>query len=126
MATINESIIRAQQIATDLKDSVLQQVIIDLHRELLKLQSENLELREKCNKQDSFNMQYENNMYYNVKLDGTKDGPYCSACWDSKHLAVRMFVRDDGFCACTVCKNQLTLPGYIEPTITYATEDIFS
>jgi len=51
------------------------------------------------------NMQYENNMYYEVKSDGKKDGPYCSACWDKDSKAIRMHLSGRNTYECPVCKS---------------------
>ena len=86
-----------RDIAESTANLELKSVIVDLKEQILELREENLQMREKASVKDSYNMQFENNMYYNLLQGANKEGPYCSACWDTKKLAVRMHCRDYGY-----------------------------
>lgn len=119
MATINESIIQAKQIADNMDNNLLKSIIVDLQSAILDLQQENLNLREKCSTQDSFNMQFKDDMYYNQKNDNTLDGPYCSACYDNKSKAIRMNTITTGCYGCPVCKNTIYTDKFETPSPVY-------
>lgn len=90
----------------------LKSAIVDLKEQILELREENLQMRENLSVRDSYNMQFEHNMYYNLLQSGKKEGPYCSGCWDTKKQAVRMHCRGDGYCCCPNCKREVFLESY--------------
>lgn len=85
----------------------LQSKVMSIQQEIIKLNAENEDLKQKLEKKENHNLIYKNNAYWDVKKDGTEDGPYCSACWDNKGKAVRMASREDAFRGpfykCMVC-----------------------
>lgn len=99
----------ALKIADSLKNQDLKEAILGLKEEILNLQEENISLKEHLSKRQNFNMVFENNRYFNVKEDNTKEGPYCSNCWDSDKMAIRLQRVDyhlEGKCyICPRCKN---------------------
>lgn len=72
----------------------------ELKQENLELKQENSVLKSKIAEKQS--LHYESNIYWLLKDDGTRDGPYCPACHDDKSKLIRM--RDNGaaYC-CNVC-----------------------
>lgn len=81
---------KALDIANELKNVELKEAILDLKEELVELREENLLFMQKLSLQTNFNMIYEKNSYWNLKEDGTKEGPYCSVCWDKDKVAIRL------------------------------------
>jgi hypothetical protein len=52
---------------------------------------------------------YENNFYYRVNDDGTKDGPFCQVCYDVDKRLIRLQQRQHPmFWSCAVCNNSFT------------------
>lgn len=78
----------------------------DLRDEIFELREENRKLKEKLSEREIYNMQFEDNLYWNVKPDGTKDGPYCATCWDKDKKAIRLEnMEQDNAYYCAVCKR---------------------
>lgn len=109
MPKILEYINQAKEIADSMDNVALKSIILDLQEILLELQQENLQLKGALNQKNSFNMQFENNVYYNTLSNGQRDGPFCSCCWDVKNLAVRLHCRNDGYSCCPSCKREVWL-----------------
>jgi hypothetical protein len=96
---------------------------IDLYRQIIDLQAEMFEvydqnrvlqteidnLKEKLKLKGS--LVYEYNAYWISNCDGTKDGPYCSNCWDTEQKTVRMLVDWESAKrhTCPNCKFQFVL-----------------
>jgi hypothetical protein len=55
------------------------------------------------------NLIFESKAYWLQKKDGTKDGPFCSNCWDTKKLMVRLHVSDSHH-ECPNCKFEFNYP----------------
>ena len=104
LKTIVDNVKTIQEIAEKTQNLELKSTIIDLKEQILELREENLELKQSLSKQQEYNMVFEDNCYWNYKEDGTKEGPYCSACWDGKDKAIRMKI-DSNYYQCTNCKN---------------------
>jgi hypothetical protein len=99
----------ALKIADSLKNQDLKEAILGLKEEILDLREENISLKEQLSKRQNFNMVFENNRYFNVKEDNSQEGPYCSNCWDSDKMAIRLQhfnPHSKGECyVCPRCKN---------------------
>lgn len=99
----------ALKIADSLKNQDLKEAILGLKEEILNLREENISLKEQLSKRQNFNMVFENNRYFNVKEDNSREGPYCSNCWDSDKMAIRLQhfnPHSEGECyVCPRCKN---------------------
>ncbi len=92
--------------AERVKDIDTKSALLDLKEEILSLRDENLELREKLSQKEDFNMVFDDNMYWNLKSDGTKDGPYCAKCWDRDKKAIRLEnMGQVNAYYCAVCKR---------------------
>lgn len=89
----------ALEIANNLKNVELKSAILDLKEEILALREENLLLKQELSEKQKYNMQFIDNKYWNVKEDGTKDGPFCVTCWDYNKTASRLI---DGM-YCGIC-----------------------
>lgn len=64
--------------------------ILDLHAEIIELYDQNRGLREEngaLKEKVKFKeaLVYEDKAYW-VKMEDSKDGPFCSSCWDAKQL----------------------------------------
>ena len=67
--------------------------ILDLQADALKIQEENDKLRGKVKSlEEALQIQgtlvFEDNSYFVIKV-GSKEGPYCSLCWDKDRQLVR-------------------------------------
>jgi len=71
-----------QQILETQKD------LLGMQKRIQELEKENRELREKLEIKE--NLYYENNTYWVKKEDGSKDGPFCSRCWDKNKDLIRL------------------------------------
>jgi len=83
---------------------------IDLYQKLLAILKRDLELQEENQKlketikhlseelQTKGALRFDNNAYFLMLKSGQKEGPFCSACWDSKKTLVRL--HDLGDCEC--------------------------
>ncbi len=101
---------KALDIANELKHVELKEVILELKKQMMELgeenfafRKENLALKEQLKEKQEHNMVFDKDKYWNILSDETKDGPYCSACWDADNKAIRM--HEDmlfGF-VCPVC-----------------------
>ena len=98
---------KALEIANELKNVELKEAILNLKEELVELREENLLFIQKLSQQAQLEMVYENNSYWNLKEDGTKEGPYCSVCWDKEQIAIRLTnnVVNRDFYKCGNCNN---------------------
>lgn len=103
---ITDTVKKALTIANKLKNVELKEVILDLREQMIELREENLTLKEQLKEKQQYNMVFDKDKYWNILSDGTKDGPYCSACWDGNGKAVRM--HEDMFLdfVCPVCTQK--------------------
>jgi hypothetical protein len=87
----------------------LQSKVMSIQQEIIKLNAENEDLKQKLEKKDKYNMIFEKNVCWNLKSDGTKEGPFCSACWDNNGKAIRMGSGQNAFgkpiYKCMVCNT---------------------
>ncbi len=99
---------KALDIANELKNVELKESILDLREQLLLLREENTSLKQQLSEKQQYDMVFEKNSYWNIKEDGTKEGPYCSACWDKNKLAIRLTnsPANRDFYTCGNCKNE--------------------
>ena len=104
---ITDSVKKALEIANELKNIELKEAILELKEKILALREENGILKEELSKKEKYNMEYQDNCYWNIRNDGTKDGPYCSVCWDKEHKAIRLSkTLNETLYACGNCNNQ--------------------
>lgn len=87
---ILEGVKAIKNIAEVTQNLELKNLIIDLKEQITNLREENLLLKSKLSQKEAFNMIFEKNAYFNIKEDGTKDGPFCSGCWDNDNVAIRL------------------------------------
>lgn len=96
----------------------VQEKLLEMQKTIIKLESDNKELKEKIEVKN--NLFFENNAYWLKKEDGSKDGPYCSRCWDVEKNTVRMKpdANNQYFHRCPQCKEHFqTNPDYKSPFI---------
>lgn len=92
-------------IASDIKNSELLEEICSLKKAIYELTEENVQLKKELVIKNKYNMKCEQNRYYNYKEDGSKDGPYCTCCYDTKNMAVRLKPMNNGHFICPECKT---------------------
>lgn len=81
---------KALEIANELNNVELKSAILDLKEEILALREENLILKQQLSEKQKYNMQFIDNKYWNLKKDGSKEGPFCVTCWDYDKTASRL------------------------------------
>ena len=92
--------------------------ILEVQEKLLEMQKRTGELDEENKKlQDKLaikeNLFYKNNAYW-IKRGSTKDGPFCSRCWDKNKDLIRMHpMPNTAYADCPECKNSVQIdPSY--------------
>jgi hypothetical protein len=114
---------------------------IELYEKILAIQQQLLEMQEKIRTQgeeireleNNFKIKgdifFENNAYWFNKKDGSKEGPFCSGCWDSQskqliHLHSRMDLPDAWICpVCKIHIRTLKAPTNVDSTPHIVTRD---
>lgn len=87
----------------------LQADIMGLIEENNLLKNENNSLKEKLRVKGS--LKFEQNRYWIENSDGTKDGPFCSKCWDVDNKLVRLtFYGHSEYLECANCKRYIKNP----------------
>jgi hypothetical protein len=84
--------------------------ILDLQSDALKMVEENGKLRGEVHRlEEAFKIRdtlvFENNHYYGVK-DDTKEGPYCTYCWDQDRKLVRLHKDDHDWWWCLIHQKE--------------------
>ncbi len=77
------------------ENEYLKKVIGLLQKENKSLQEENESLKKEI--KDSKVMVFENNMYWKLKKDGSKEGPFCPICFDSDEKQIRLIRTAESF-----------------------------
>ncbi len=106
-----------------IKDPDLKLKINDLYGENIQLKEVNHKLKQEIEKYKEIDeikskLVHEDNHYF-VKEDDSKDGPYCTNCWDSDYKLIRLhkgnFSRGVQYFTCPKCKTQTEVGTYIHP-----------
>ena len=71
------------------------------------LKNKNDEVKEQLKFKES--LTFEGKAYWSNKTDDKKDGPFCSNCWDTKKLTVRLHVNGP-YHICPNCKVNFIYP----------------
>lgn len=91
--------------------------ILDLQGEVMELVQENSELKKEITSlKESLRvtelLKFERNAYWNEKPVGTKEGPFCSKCWDRDKLLVRMTTMSNPqYHRCPACNVPINTSG---------------
>lgn len=112
--TALENIKAIKEIADSMQNIELQSHIVDLKEQILELRDENFDLKEQLRQRTEHNMIFENHVYWDLKEDGTKDGPFCPVCWDKEHLQIRIGDEYNAYPSgvyrhCYNCKNNIRI-----------------
>ena len=86
--------------------------LLNKQKKINDLEEENKVLKEKLTNQEE--LEFINNAYYKKS---TKEGPYCTRCWDKHRNLIRInkiFPNDD-FASCPDCNNQVNITGISRP-----------
>ncbi|MBR4127820.1 MAG: hypothetical protein IKR09_09635 [Alphaproteobacteria bacterium] len=102
---IMDTIKKLSEFAERVKDIDARTAVLDLKEEILSLREENLKLREQLIEKEKFNMKFEESVYWNIKENGEKEGPFCSACWDKDKKAIHLSPGAYSSLICPVCKT---------------------
>lgn len=103
----------ALDIANELKHIELKEAILELKEKMIELREENIVLKEQLKEKQKHNLQFIDNLYWELQEDGSKIGPYCPACLDGKGKAVRMIKNYEfNFFICSVCKGKMPITEY--------------
>lgn len=100
--TAKEAVMLVQKI-----DNIqLYKTILDLQADALKMVEENGKLKSQVQElEEAFKIKdtlvFENNHYYVAKGE-TKDGPYCTYCWDKDRKLVRLHKDDHDWWWCLI------------------------
>lgn len=102
--------------AKRLEQHELLEMLADLKDLCYELRDENRELKERLAKKESHNFVFENNMYWDRREDGLREGPYCTSCWDNNGKSIRMHnCLDNDLHTCPVCGEVVEGPRYHAP-----------
>jgi len=96
-----------------------QQKMLEMQSQIADLTAENKQLKAVLTTKES--LVFENNAYWSQN-DDTKDGPFCSRCWDVASNAVRLkpSINNGAFSSCPECNQQFqTDPSYSPPPVSY-------
>ncbi len=94
----------------------VQEKLLEMQKRINDLEEQNKELRQQLETKGK--LLHKNNMYY---LGNEQDGPYCTACWDSEHLLIRLHTHAVSNAAeCPKCKTRAR-PGKV--VISYPKSD---
>jgi len=85
----------------------MQEKLLDQHKKISDLETENKGLKEKLEIQGS--LVFENNAYW-MDTNSKKDGPYCSCCWDDHKKPIRLHpCGNPAICECPKCKSRVVV-----------------
>lgn len=68
----------------------LQNYMMSIQQRIITLERENHQLKEKLLEKENKNIIFEKGAYFELKQDGTKEGPFCSGCWDKDKKLIRL------------------------------------
>lgn len=89
--------------------------LADLKDMCYELRDENRELKEMLASKTAHNFHFVNNTYWDIEDDGSREGPYCSSCWDRDGKAIRMHILGNDVYECPACKIVTEGPNYRPP-----------
>lgn len=82
----------------------LQQYVMELVEDNTLFREENRALKDAMALQRDITV--ENGVYFIINGDESKNGPFCTRCWDKDKHLIRLKVRENGFANCPECKNE--------------------
>ena len=102
---------KALDVSNRLKDAEIQGILLDaqekaieLREEVLNLRNDNAPLRENLDAKSA--LKYDRGAYWS-EVDGSRDGPFCSRCWDADSKRIRMHYWGlETFWQCPQCKKE--------------------
>jgi FtsZ-binding cell division protein ZapB len=104
--------------ADKIRNAELNQKLVALQMECIKLAEDNVHLRQELldireKQQTRETMEHRNNAYWRKLEDGKSEGPFCPKCFDGNGKASRMAERPGDHCwRCPVCNLAVIRPGY--------------
>ena len=105
---------KAVELAQAFGSAELVKAIQELQADNLALVAENMSLKEQLKEKQKHNMQFssKDNCYWDIKDGGSKEGPYCSNCYDTKGLLVRALGGKNGAYHCPSCNTNIYTSTY--------------
>jgi CRISPR/Cas system-associated protein Cas10 (large subunit of type III CRISPR-Cas system) len=104
----------ATNLALKAKQLPLYEKLLGLTADMQTLMNENFELKKKVRDLEEAaslqkRMEYDPQLeaFYEIEENGTKNGPYCPACWQEHKRVVFLRVEDDGETFCQVCRGYI-------------------
>jgi hypothetical protein len=96
----------AVQLVQKIDNIELYRKILDLQSDALKMVEDNGKLRDRIKELETAfaikdTLTFEDNHYFVVK-DGTKDGPFCTLCWDNDRKLVRKHKDENNWWWCLI------------------------
>jgi hypothetical protein len=92
-----------------------QERIMELREEAVRLKEENIKLKKRIadlnfQLEIKKNLEYEHQVYWIKKGNGTRDGPYCPLCYDKDRMLIRLILithvaYEDPHYSCGYCNS---------------------
>lgn len=100
----------AVQLVQKIDNIELYRTILDLQSDALKTVEENSKLRDRIKELETAfaikdTLVFEDNSYFVVK-DSSKDGPYCTICWDTDRKLVRKHKDEQNWWWCLIHQKE--------------------
>jgi hypothetical protein len=106
-------------LALKVKNMELYEKLVSLQSDILALQEENHELKDKVRQlketSDLRDRVVWEQPFYWLNNDAAKDGPFCQKCWDSDQKLIRLQHRRNDIWDCYNCKNFFCGPHHVPP-----------
>lgn len=108
---LKEMLKDARELASGANDLQLKGMLLDIQGAVYDLQEENRNLREEIHELKNTQISSERLIFKDHAYYDGKDGPFCSACWDSNNKLIRMNTAAGGgwqeyfSLECPQCKN---------------------
>jgi len=108
---IIEKVNAVVKLVKDLGNVELLSEIVDLKHEIVDIEEQNLNMRQKISELEEAlrtkaNLELSDNAYW-MKKEGEWDGPFCTGCWDDKRKLMRLTREPGGVPSCPVCKRRV-------------------
>ncbi len=113
-----EALKDAVSAADKIRNAELNQKLVDLQMECIKLAEDNVHLRQELldireKQQIRENMEHRDNVYWRPLGEEKFEGPFCPKCFDGSNRTSRMGKYDGSHCwCCPVCDCTVSMPGY--------------
>lgn len=102
----------AVKLVQQLDNIDLMRKMMDVQTDAMRLFEENDQLKREIGRlQEALKVKgqlfFEKNVRWLKKEDGSREGPYCSRCWDVDQKLIRILRHPSGGSACPECKTKI-------------------